>query len=158
MDNEILVFAQKLMDGDADSHALVDSMKQKLADNIEFESIVENMLNRAKNELTNQLEDKNSSLFVYMKSQLSGLLANIDNDMLNKVYIFLKDKIVDLVENNHHLVAKMVEDNLEKLDDRALVAQIEDKVGDDLQYIRLNGAIVGGFVGVFIALVKLILF
>jgi uncharacterized membrane-anchored protein YjiN (DUF445 family) len=36
-----------------------------------------------------------------------------------------------------------------------LVEQIEEKVGSDLQYIRLNGAVVGGIVGI-IAVLKLL--
>jgi len=39
---------------------------------------------------------------------------------------------------------EMMQSSLDKLSSLDLVAQIEDKVGDDPQYIRLNGAIVGG--------------
>jgi uncharacterized membrane-anchored protein YjiN (DUF445 family) len=48
----------------------------------------------------------------------------------------------------------MVQRNLEKLDDEQLVRQIEEKAGDDLQFIRVNGAIVGGLVGAAIYLLK----
>jgi uncharacterized membrane-anchored protein YjiN (DUF445 family) len=34
------------------------------------------------------------------------------------------------------------------------VRQIEDRVGGDLQFIRLNGAVVGGLVGMVLALVR----
>jgi uncharacterized membrane-anchored protein YjiN (DUF445 family) len=34
------------------------------------------------------------------------------------------------------------------------VARIEDRVGPDLQFIRLNGAVVGGLVGLGLALVR----
>ena len=49
----------------------------------------------------------------------------------------------------------MVRNSLIKLDNAELVEQIEGKVGSDLQYIRLNGAVVGGLVGILIATVKL---
>ena len=45
----------------------------------------------------------------------------------------------------------------QKISDRELVAQIEDRIGDDLQYIRLNGAIVGGAVGALIMAAKFML-
>ena len=48
----------------------------------------------------------------------------------------------------------MVAGSLSKLSDDDLVAQIEEKVGADLQYIRLNGALVGGAVGMIIAAIK----
>ena len=49
----------------------------------------------------------------------------------------------------------MVRNSLIKLDNKELVEQIEGKVGNDLQYIRLNGAVVGGLVGIIIASIKL---
>jgi uncharacterized membrane-anchored protein YjiN (DUF445 family) len=42
-----------------------------------------------------------------------------------------------------------------KLNNKELVEQIEEKVGSDLQYIRLNGAVVG-IVGIIIAVLKLL--
>jgi uncharacterized membrane-anchored protein YjiN (DUF445 family) len=48
----------------------------------------------------------------------------------------------------------MVRTSLGKLDDKGMMEQIKDKVGDDLQYIRLNGAVVGGLVGLVIAMVR----
>jgi uncharacterized membrane-anchored protein YjiN (DUF445 family) len=42
-----------------------------------------------------------------------------------------------------------------KLNNKELVEQIEE-VGSDLQYIRLNGAVVGGIVGIIIAVLKLL--
>jgi uncharacterized membrane-anchored protein YjiN (DUF445 family) len=42
------------------------------------------------------------------------------------------------------IVRNMVRSSMMKLNNKELVEQIEDKVGNDLQYIRLNGAVVGG--------------
>ncbi len=67
---------------------------------------------------------------------------------------WLKEKIATIVEVHHGEIGDMVKSNLEKLDDTQLVRQIEEKVGDDLQFIRLNGAIVGGLVGMTIFLFK----
>jgi uncharacterized membrane-anchored protein YjiN (DUF445 family) len=49
----------------------------------------------------------------------------------------------------------MVRSSMMKLNNKELVEQIEEKVGSDLQYIRLNGAVVGGIVGI-IAVLKLL--
>jgi uncharacterized membrane-anchored protein YjiN (DUF445 family) len=52
----------------------------------------------------------------------------------------------------------MVRSSLSKLDNAGLVNQIEEKVGDDLQYIRLNGAVIGGLAGVVLAVFKWLIF
>jgi uncharacterized membrane-anchored protein YjiN (DUF445 family) len=69
----------------------------------------------------------------------------------------VKNTISELVGKYHHEIGEMVQFSLSKLNDVELVGQIEEKVGDDLQFIRLNGAIVGGFVGVVIAAIRIVL-
>jgi len=44
-----------------------------------------------------------------------------------------------------------VRENLDALDTGMLVSMIEARVGNDLQFIRLNGAVVGGLVGLVLA-------
>jgi uncharacterized membrane-anchored protein YjiN (DUF445 family) len=56
----------------------------------------------------------------------------------------------------HSEIGNMVRSSMMKLNNKELVDQIEGKVGSDLQYIRLNGAVVGGIVGIVIALLKLL--
>jgi uncharacterized membrane-anchored protein YjiN (DUF445 family) len=43
---------------------------------------------------------------------------------------------------------------LRSTDERHFVKRIEESVWNDLQYIRVNGSVVGGFVGLAIALAK----
>ena len=50
-----------------------------------------------------------------------------------------------------------VREHLDALDTATLIAQIEARVGTDLQFIRLNGALVGGLVGLLLALVHRVL-
>jgi uncharacterized membrane-anchored protein YjiN (DUF445 family) len=57
----------------------------------------------------------------------------------------------DLLRRHHHQIGLTVRENLEALDPGRLVDMIESRVGNDLQFIRLNGAIVGGLVGVALA-------
>ncbi len=63
---------------------------------------------------------------------------------------------LDLLEKRHEMIGQMVHGSLDKLSDLDLVGQIEEKVGPDLQYIRLNGAIVGGLAGAALAAIKLL--
>src|SRR5208283_2435921 len=41
---------------------------------------------------------------------------------------------------------------LKNTDEREFVSRVEDAVWNDLQYIRVNGAVVGGIVGIVLAL------
>jgi uncharacterized membrane-anchored protein YjiN (DUF445 family) len=51
------------------------------------------------------------------------------------------------------MIGIMVEEQLSRLSNEKLVEMIEEKAGDDLNWIRINGAVVGGLVGVGIFVV-----
>lgn len=70
---------------------------------------------------------------------------------------FFRGKTVYAMKVNHAVIGKLVRRYLESLDHKKLTSQIESKIGNDLQYIRINGAIVGSIVGVLIALIGLFL-
>jgi uncharacterized membrane-anchored protein YjiN (DUF445 family) len=95
-----------------------------------------------------------------------GFLRGIAVELAETLDIVNKDEAVDslvrnvatgFVEKRHAAIGEMVRGSLEKLSDLDLVSQIEEKVGMDLQYIRLNGAIVGGLVGAALAVGKWLL-
>lgn len=63
------------------------------------------------------------------------------------------DTLVKLVEENHYRIGLLVKDNLDKLDDATLVEMLEEKVGGDLQWIRVNGAICGFLIGLVLTVI-----
>lgn len=65
---------------------------------------------------------------------------------------FVVKKIAGAVDINHAKIGKLVRDNLSKYSGTELAAMIEDKAGDDLQIIRINGSIVGGLAGMLLYL------
>lgn len=69
-----------------------------------------------------------------------------------KVQTFLTQGVTGL----HDRIGRFVRGGLEKYSDEMLVSLIEEKAGDDLQMIRINGSVVGGFAGVFFYLVNFI--
>jgi uncharacterized membrane-anchored protein YjiN (DUF445 family) len=99
----------------------------------------------------------NKKLFKENFDYFFALINNeilIKQDKLNKLF---KTNIIYLMKINHSTIGKLIRRNLENLDSEELVNQIESKIGDDLQYIRINGAIVGSIVGILIAIFSLLL-
>ena len=52
---------------------------------------------------------------------------------------------------------KLVQENLDKLDDKTLIEMIENNVGKDLQWIRVNGAVCGFMIGLVLEGIKAII-
>ena len=83
---------------------------------------------------------------------------NVNKDSQLKINNWIKDNLSEMIDKHHYKIGEHVIDSMNKLDDKELVEQIEEKVGDDLQFIRLNGAIVGGLAGILIGLLKVMIF
>ncbi len=70
---------------------------------------------------------------------------------------YLKLLLHTILEKEHHLVGQVASRALQKLSDEDLNAFIEDKAGDDLDWVRINGVLVGGMAGLGLALIRLLL-
>ncbi len=64
----------------------------------------------------------------------------------------LQSALSNFIDSEHDLVAAVVRNALARLDDEALNRFIEDKCGEDLAWIRINGSVVGGVVGLLLFL------
>lgn len=62
----------------------------------------------------------------------------------------LKKGIKYFLERQHGIIIGIVNEKLSAFSDDELLEFIEGRVGDDLQMIRINGALVGGFVGMLL--------
>lgn len=155
VDDNLLLFSEKLINEDKETAELIESLKTKLLDNSDINGIVEKLIAYGKNEITSNLK-ANANLDNFLEKQLQQLIDNVklNKELKDKTEYWLKNKIEKLIAENHHEIGKLVETSLNNLEDAELIEQIESKVGNDLQYIRLNGAIVGFAVGVVIALLR----
>ena len=66
---------------------------------------------------------------------------------------WMKNLVRGEVEKHHGMIADFIRDYLNQKSDDELIAFVEGKVQTDLQMIRVNGAIVGAFVGMALSLV-----
>ncbi|PEY21408.1 DUF445 domain-containing protein [Bacillus anthracis] len=80
-----------------------------------------------------------------------------DEVTVQKIEDWLQKQVVKLVENNHSKIGKLVQENLDKLDDKTLIEMIENNVGKDLQWIRVNGAVCGFMIGLVLEGIKAII-
>jgi len=161
IDTLLLDFSKGLSSGDPSLTAMIDGLKTKLINNAETKAIIQRGLSQFRSKLSDQLEHKDSAFMLVLTDYLREILADLQSDTLARENIdgWLKDTITGLAEKHHHTIGDMIRTSLhpEKLDDRGLVNQIEEKVGNDLQYIRLNGAVVGGFAGILLGLIRFLI-
>jgi uncharacterized membrane-anchored protein YjiN (DUF445 family) len=92
----------------------------------------------------------------YLLPFLTRLLNKLKEDpaTINIIEDWIKKEIDNFVEENHSKIGKLVQENLDKLDDETLIHMMENKIGKDLQWIRVNGAICGFIIGIFLTGIK----
>ena len=60
---------------------------------------------------------------------------------------WIKRRLVEVIERHHGRIAEVIEKGVLALGPDGAVRLIEEHAGDDLQYIRVNGTVVGGLAG-----------
>lgn len=155
-DNWVIEFAQKLVNGDENIVNFIENLKARLVTYMETENTIMTLIGNWKNTVLMQLENDQTTLMQFLISNLDRVILDLqkDKEAQRKINVWITDSISELLTKFHNEIGNMVRGSLIKLENDELVEQIEGKVGNDLQYIRLNGAVVGGLVGVLIATVK----
>jgi uncharacterized membrane-anchored protein YjiN (DUF445 family) len=80
-----------------------------------------------------------------------------DDLFLSKINRWLEQIIHYFVQEYGHEAAQLISTTISKWDGDDAALKIESYVGKDLQYIRINGTLVGGLVGLIIYSVSLLL-
>jgi len=92
----------------------------------------------------------------YLNNLLEQQIAVLEQSQEQKEQLedWIKEQIYHFIEEKHGHLGKLVRTNLDKLDEETFVNVIEERVGQDLQWIRVNGAVVGSMIGVVLFLIK----
>ncbi|MBQ9480177.1 MAG: DUF445 domain-containing protein [Selenomonadaceae bacterium] len=70
---------------------------------------------------------------------------------------FVKKSIEDILNSYHDTIPDLINERLNRLDDQQLTEFVESRVADDLQMIRINGAVCGACVGIVLYIVSWLL-
>lgn len=134
---------------DKDFNKPFEVLKKGLIENISVNASLEKILTRLIDELLSQMETRkwlSDMLYEYgRKVQNSGETRQKLNDILRKA-------ITRAITMQHGFISDIVLEVLSSFDDRRLNSFIEEKAGEDLQWIRINGTIVGAIAGLIIFL------
>jgi uncharacterized membrane-anchored protein YjiN (DUF445 family) len=58
--------------------------------------------------------------------------------------------LIYIVENYREPISEIISETVERWDAKSTARRIELNIGRDLQFIRINGTLVGGLVGVLL--------
>ena len=131
------------------------ALQQEVASHPAVRSYAEDLWQRLNDELHAALADADSPLAIGITHEIRklGAALHTDNEAAARLNGWLRQALLYVVENYRDPLAEVVSDTIESWDPHETSRRIELHIGTDLQYIRINGTLVGGLVGLAIYLV-----
>lgn len=108
--------------------------------------------NSIKKSILKELENENSALKKYIQKNISELAINLQNDekLQHKIDHWVRVTAYKYILKNTHQFGDLISSTVGNWQGKELSNKLELEVGKDLQFIRVNGTIVGGLVGLVI--------
>lgn len=173
----ILLILKELKDKNNPSRIMVmNSIRDNIIKFSEDDSVIEKLNDYKKDIINNdKINDLSLQILQRLEARISGFInddtiveekilpvldkliddVSKEDDLVEKVDQYIRLQISDFINRNHEKIGVLVKENIEKLDTETLIDLIEDKVGDDLQWIRINGAVCGFLIGLVLGGIKL---
>ncbi|MBK1809177.1 DUF445 domain-containing protein [Clostridium sp. YIM B02505] len=174
----ILIMLKELKDKDNPSRIMVmNSIRDNIIKISEDNSVIEK-LNEYKKDISSndKISDFSLKILESLEAQISDFIndeiiveekilpvldkliydVSKEDELVEKIDQYIRSQISQYINENHEKIGVLVKENIEKLDTKTLIDLIEDKVGGDLQWIRINGAVCGFLIGLILGGIKLI--
>ncbi|MEU7531813.1 DUF445 domain-containing protein [Saccharothrix sp. NPDC042600] len=129
-----------------------ENVKQQVIDHPDVQRLIGSAWGTAKGMLLTAAEDPSSELRKRVREGLMSFGRRLveDETMRAKVDGWLEGAAGHVVSNYRHEITTLITDTVERWDAEETSRKIELQVGRDLQFIRINGTVVGALAGLVI--------
>jgi uncharacterized membrane-anchored protein YjiN (DUF445 family) len=133
-------------------HERIAQLKNEMLENPVVQQYLQRVWTDLKNYILSNLADHDSQLQKQIQAGIYTFFNNLirDETMRNRITHWVYTSLIDVVSRNRHEIGNLISNTIQKWDRQTLTNKLELYVGKDLQYIRINGTLVGGTVGLAI--------
>ena len=137
--------------------ARIDRMKHEVLANPAFSSWLDALWERGRARLLHMLRTPGDGFAGQIGQSVAELGRALQHDPRLQVLVnrFARRTLVGVATRYGGQIVRLVSETVRRWDARTVTDRIEGAVGRDLQFIRINGTVVGGLVGVAIHAVDL---
>lgn len=134
-----------------------EEFKQQLLANDELQDYLYGLWLELARNIETDIDNPESAIRQNVGQWLAGVAEELDGDpdMQAWVNAWLADTITLVVARNSTQIASLISDTVKSWDGADMSRRVELAIGRDLQFIRINGTLVGGLVGLVIYAIKL---
>ncbi|WP_327683871.1 DUF445 domain-containing protein [Streptomyces sp. NBC_00467] len=151
IDRFLTDFAADLQ-SDTDTRARVERMKSDLLARSEVQDVIASAWSSVRAMIMSAAEDDRSELRLRARSSLLSLGARLASDgrLQSKLEGWIEDAAVYVVTTYRAEITSLISDTVASWDAEHTSRKIEAHIGRDLQFIRINGTVVGALAGLLI--------
>ena len=151
-------FAEKLQT-DPDYRWRLEQLTQKLAEHPALARYVDEVWSEWRDAALHDLASEDSRFEAFLARQIIRFGEVLENDEAMRLWVNERARVYapQLVERYRHRLGQFISDKMKEWNETELVEKLELNIGADLQYIRINGALVGGIVGLILHAVSIYL-
>ncbi|HEY6662715.1 MAG TPA: DUF445 domain-containing protein [Sphingomicrobium sp.] len=133
----------------------VEAIKEQLLDNQSVSLWIDTLWQKGREAIIKAARNPDAVLAGKLGEVLKAMGTTLESDARIRVAInrFARRAAVGMAASYGSSIVKLVSETVRGWDARTVTARLEAAVGRDLQYIRINGTIVGGLVGLILHLV-----
>src|SRR5262245_683556 len=144
---------------DPTAAARVESVKTDLLGSPIVARLAEDAARTVRRALLEDLERPQSEALGWLVDRLERWRRTLvaDSGLRHELDRWIKGRAQELVERHHGRIAVFIEKGVHALGPEGAVRLIEEHAGDDLQYIRVNGTVVGGLAGGLLYVIHLLI-
>ncbi|CAI2766756.1 DUF445 domain-containing protein [Flavobacterium collinsii] len=135
----------------------INTMILSFAGKKEVQDYVNGIWDEIKESISTDLKKGDESS---IKKSISGLIQGFGNGikedavMIDKINNFIKNDLLSILLNNKKVIGDLISSTVKSWDGKEVSEKLELEIGKDLQYIRINGTLVGGLIGLVIYTVE----
>ncbi|HET9355302.1 MAG TPA: DUF445 domain-containing protein [Sphingomicrobium sp.] len=135
-----------------DTRARVEEWKNQLLDNRSVGLWMDALWERAREAVIKAARNPDAALAGKLGDVLKSMGQSLEKDERIRAAInqFARRAVAGLAASYGSSIVKLVSDTVRGWDARTITDRLESAVGRDLQYIRINGTLVGGSVGLLL--------
>ncbi len=145
---------------DAQAIQKIENLKLKLLQSEQWASLALDIWLSIKKSLIEITAPQSPQFLTYLSNIYWQLLDKWQQDVetQRKIDQWIQKNALRIILSNTHAVGTLISNTVGQWDGEALSKKLELEIGKDLQFIRINGTIVGGIVGLIIyAIAQLVL-
>jgi uncharacterized membrane-anchored protein YjiN (DUF445 family) len=129
--------------------ARVDQVAREILEGETLRDLMNSLASTLQRSVITDVDAPESTLIAWVTERLERARLDViaDEVVRRDLDRWVKRRLGEAIERQHGRIAEVIEKGVLALGSEGAVRLIEEHVGDDLQYIRVNGTVVGGLAG-----------